>query len=668
MNTLSLLMKQIGVELDMNSKRLSLLLAASVMLTGAVALSTGSATPAQAITSVDELSDVNTSHWAYDALRDLVERYDVIEGYPDHTFRGDRTPTRWELAAALNAVMRAVGRDLARLQAEKANKTDLQTLARLQEEFRNELTALQARTSALEARATAIEAKNEEQDNRLTLLEKTQLHGDFTVGILSDISSAGTGDLNSSIDDNGTPLDPTDDNQLFGRSGRKGHGIRDGISTIARLRLTMDVPIRDDQEDSNWGRGDLHMRLIGAMGRTGPALAQAGNDGAFGVYNSYSRIANDRSAFNEGMSNGSFVGGGNTRQNLYIENVHYKQHVKSGVPLLTDWFPGMDVLPDEGWETSGDLFVGVVPWRYLFDKSPYRGNELTQFQNSGLVNTPGLATNYNMPMVAYTWHQGLGSDDLNLDFTTALATIDEGDAMSSLSLSYEGRLNYMSGALVGDGFNMPGSLYVGGYHLWDMGSSSGTNGLLGGGDSVPGVLYAGGAANRGGTQYFANIQQNSDNQSASAVYVGWNQEWYEGVGTTFNYLLAQNQRTNVLWTTVNQTASNAANTFGLEGIVMGARQAASGVLHVPMSAVAPGWRDNDVFGIGFAMIDFQEGNMPSASNTVDDSWEKVMETYYKWQATEAISIVPSLQLIFNRLGVEQNGFTTVLGLRTNYTF
>jgi hypothetical protein len=648
-------MKQIGVELDMNSKRLSLLLAASVMLTGAVALSTGSVTPAQAITSVDELSDVNTSHWAYDALRDLVERYDVIEGYPDHTFRGDRQPTRWELAAALNAVMRAVGRDLARLQAEKANKTDLQTLARLQEEFRNELTALQARTSALEARATAIEAKNEEQDNRLTLLEKTQLHGDFTVGILSDISSSGTGDNRGTLNqDNNNPGGVGGAGSL---SGNRPHGIRDGISTIARLRLTMDVPIRDDQEDSNWGRGDLHLRLIGAMGRTGPDLAQAGNDGAFGIYSSYSRIANDRSVGNEGIRNGTTNGGGNTRQNLYIENVHYKQHVKSGVPLLTDWFPGMDVLPEEGWETSGDLFVGVVPWRYLFDKSPYRGNELTQFQNSSLVNTPGIGANYNMPMIAYTWHQGLGSDDLNLDFTTALATIDEGDAMSGLNLSYEGRLNYMSGALVGDGFNMPGSIYVGGYHLWDMGNSSPTNALLG----------AAGTLNRGGTQYFANIQRNSDNEAASAVYVGWNQEWYEGVGTTFNYLLAQNQRTNVLYTTRNQSASNAANLFATEAIAIGARQTLSGVLHVPMSAVAPGWRDNDVFGIGYAMIDFQEGNMQTTSR-VDDAWEKVAEAYYKWQATEAISIVPSLQLIFNRLGVEQNGFTTVLGLRTNYTF
>ena len=633
----------------MNSKRLSLLLAASVMLTGATAFFVGSVTPAQAITSVDELSDVNTNHWAYDALRDLVERYDVIEGYPDHTFRGDHTPTRWELAAALNAVMRSVGKDLARLDAEKASKTDLQTVARLQEEFRNELTALQARTSALEGRATAIEAKNQEQDNRLTLLEKTQVHGDFSFGILSDVSSQGThvfvGGATGSHE-----------------ASKKGNGIRDGISTIGRLRLSMDVPVRDDVEDSKWGRGDLHLRLVGAMGRTGPDLAQAGNGGAFGVYNSYSRIANDRSANNEGIVNGA-GGGSAARQNLYIENVHYKQHIKSGVPLLTDWFPGMDVLPDSGWETTGDLYVGVVPWRYLFDKSPYRGNELTQFQNASFVNTPGVGVNTNEPMVAYQWHQGLGSDDLNLDVTTALGTIDSGDAMSGLNLSYEARLNYMSGALVGDGFNMPGSIYAGGYTVWDIGSASAADNL-----------FTGGVVNRGGTAYVVNADNRQLNQSAAtSLYAGWNQEWYKGVGTTFNYLLARNNRTNVLYNTINNTTVGNLSTAGpaATAIAIEARQSITGVLNIPMSAVVPGWRDNDVFGVGYSMTDFQEGGLNGhtpGDPRVSDAWEKVTEAYYKWQATESISIVPSVQLIFNRLGVQENGFTTVLGVRTNYTF
>ena len=81
------------------------------------------------------------------------------------------------------------------------------------------------------------------------------------------------------------------------------------------------------------------------------------------------------------------------------------------------------------------------------------------------------------------------------------------------------------------------------------------------GENVPNIFGFDGMCtefNDANVDYFANGTSDTENQSASAVYVGWNQEWFDGVGTTFNYLLAQNQRTNVLFTTVNQSASNAA--------------------------------------------------------------------------------------------------------------
>jgi len=38
------------------------------------------------ITSVSQLSDVQPTDWAFQALQSLVERY-VIAGYPDSSFR-----------------------------------------------------------------------------------------------------------------------------------------------------------------------------------------------------------------------------------------------------------------------------------------------------------------------------------------------------------------------------------------------------------------------------------------------------------------------------------------------------------------------------------------------------------------------------------------------------
>ncbi len=57
------------------------------------------------VTSVSQLSDVQPTDWAFQALQSLVERYGCIAGYPDGTFRGNRALTRYEFAAGLNACL-----------------------------------------------------------------------------------------------------------------------------------------------------------------------------------------------------------------------------------------------------------------------------------------------------------------------------------------------------------------------------------------------------------------------------------------------------------------------------------------------------------------------------------------------------------------------------------
>ncbi len=55
------------------------------------------------VTSISQLRDVSPRDWAFEALRNLVERYQCIAGYPDGTFQGNRAMTRFEFAAGLNA-------------------------------------------------------------------------------------------------------------------------------------------------------------------------------------------------------------------------------------------------------------------------------------------------------------------------------------------------------------------------------------------------------------------------------------------------------------------------------------------------------------------------------------------------------------------------------------
>lgn len=675
----------------MTSKRITpLLLAASVFLTGATGAFLGAMTPAHAITSVDELSDINRNHWAFEALRDLVEKYDVIEGYPDHTFRGDRTPTRWEMAAALNALIRSVGKDLARLGAEKADKKDLATLARLQEEFRQELKVLTERVGALEARATAIEAKNVEQDNRLTLLEKTQVHGDMSFGVLNDWGANGTHDNDISDPD----------------------GIRDAMSAVGRLRLSINAPVYEGNEDWKLGEGTVYARLVAAFGRNAPLGAQEGNLGDYSAFSGYSRIAGDASANNEGVNTRAGVlgsaaqgSGGNLRSNLYMETAYYKQHLNSGIPLLTDFFPGMGVLPDDDdWKATGDLYVGVIPWRFLFDKSPYRGNELTQFQNSAFVNMPGIAVNYNQPMVAYQWHQGLGKS-LGLDLTAGVGSIDVGDVNDGLNLTYEARFNYLT-SFLGAEYTKPGSIYAGGYNIWSAGNNSvfnnnfGVNGAIGGNNGA--VAQATSATNRTGGS-LVNPKNLGGQTSTNAFYVGMNQEFYKGIGVNVGYMLSNNSRTNLAYTSLNQI-NGANNAFIVDNVGVQPRQSLTGVLNVPMAALVPGWRDKDALGFAYGFIDLQEngfnrgftttnsralptairnglGTAPTVSGGVvspgttrnndarfGDAMEQVAEVFYRFQLNDSVSIIPSVQLLFNRFGVDQNDGSVVFGFRTNYTF
>jgi Carbohydrate-selective porin, OprB family/S-layer homology domain len=104
------------------------------------------------VTSVSQLSDVQPTDWAFQALQSLVERYGCIAGYPNGTFKGNRAATRYELAAALNACLDQISDKF-------ATKEDLATVKALQEEFKAELATLKGRVDGLEARTATLEAQ-----------------------------------------------------------------------------------------------------------------------------------------------------------------------------------------------------------------------------------------------------------------------------------------------------------------------------------------------------------------------------------------------------------------------------------------------------------------------------------------------------------------------------
>ncbi|XHR85469.1 MAG: iron uptake porin [Gloeotrichia echinulata GP01] len=152
------------------------------------------------VTSVSQLSDVQPTDWAFQALQSLVERYGCIAGYPNKTFRGNRALTRYEFAAGLNACLDRVNELIATGTADLLNKQDLAQLQKLQEDFSAELATLRGRVDALEARTAELEANQ--------FSTTTKLQGQV-VAVISDVLSGDkvrVGGANANITDKNTTL------------------------------------------------------------------------------------------------------------------------------------------------------------------------------------------------------------------------------------------------------------------------------------------------------------------------------------------------------------------------------------------------------------------------------------------------------------------------------
>jgi hypothetical protein len=135
------------------------------------------------VRSVSELSDVRPDDWAFQALRSLIERYGVMRGYPDRTFRGNRSLTRAEFAAALNQVMDSIEQRLATGELSKFRE-DFETLRRLQQSYANISVTVRDRINALEMLTHKLELQQ--------FSTTTKLSGQTILGLTNGTNANGT--------------------------------------------------------------------------------------------------------------------------------------------------------------------------------------------------------------------------------------------------------------------------------------------------------------------------------------------------------------------------------------------------------------------------------------------------------------------------------------------
>ena len=148
------------------------------------------------VTSVSQLSDVQPSDWAFQALQSLVERYGCAAGYPNNTYRGNRALSRYEFAAGLNACLDRVNELIATATSDLVSKQDLATIQKLQRDFSSELATLKGRVDTVEAKTTELEANQ--------FSTTTKLQGQV-VAVVSDVVS-GKKVGNNDITDKNTTL------------------------------------------------------------------------------------------------------------------------------------------------------------------------------------------------------------------------------------------------------------------------------------------------------------------------------------------------------------------------------------------------------------------------------------------------------------------------------
>ncbi len=135
---------------------------------------------ASPIVTVEQLSDVKPTDWAYQSIKTLIERYGLMNG--SKTFRGDQALTRFEFARVLNAVMEQV--------KPIATEDEIKLIKKLQVLYEEALSDVRLRLTDMEQRESVLTSQ---QFSTTTKFSGTSDH------ILTNGSSDSKGSLVSRI-------------------------------------------------------------------------------------------------------------------------------------------------------------------------------------------------------------------------------------------------------------------------------------------------------------------------------------------------------------------------------------------------------------------------------------------------------------------------------------
>ena len=280
--------------------------------------------------------DVPDNHWAKDAVAALAAK-GLVEGYPDGTFKGDRSASRWETAMIVARLLSK----MEQAHSTFATKAELDELRKLANALREELDALGVRVDNLEENVSLL-------DKRVTELERITFYGNVETRVsfhsfnndganLSDPtdalinfdnavgSSIGAGGVIPTGPAAGINFNPFAFGTFTSTNLDKGTPLINGTGFTALARLGLNIKVTDDID----ARAEFT-----AFSSQGNALT----DLYYGVSAPY---LNNGFQANSTVSNGAGVQGINnqpfTRMNLDHFWVHHKpSNVRIRVGTISD--------------------------------------------------------------------------------------------------------------------------------------------------------------------------------------------------------------------------------------------------------------------------------------------------------------------------------------------
>lgn len=124
--------------------------------------------------SAQMFKDVPPDHWAYEAI-DYLQQEGLVEGYPDGTFRGNQSFTRYEMAMVIARIYSKLDEKLAGVSnLEEVNAR----LDKLANEFKDELADLGVRIDQLES---TVAQHGKDIDQLKALIRESNINGVYRV-------------------------------------------------------------------------------------------------------------------------------------------------------------------------------------------------------------------------------------------------------------------------------------------------------------------------------------------------------------------------------------------------------------------------------------------------------------------------------------------------------